>query len=95
MGIGDYLWPFDKEFSKIPCGRECAIIGLTGGPITGALGIIFLGKYRQAVPISVISGLAYFWVSFIVCRTNHFRTQYKSRQFLQALKSGKIDRDDD
>lgn len=93
MGIGDYIWPFEREFKKIPCGRECALIGVAGGPITGALGMIFFGKYRQAVPISVISGMAYFWVSFIVCRVNYARTQLKSKKFLEALKTGKLDND--
>lgn len=91
MGIGDYIWPFEKRFRDIPCARDAAIAGVAGGPITGALVIMVKGNYKQAVPISVMSGMAYFWLYFMVCRVSYFNTKLKSREFVDAIKTGKIE----
>lgn len=91
MGISDYIWPFKKKFSEIPCAREASIAALVGGPCTGALFIIITGRPSVGFKTSVRAGFAIFWLSFIVCR--YQQAQYRSYelQFREAMASGKID----
>lgn len=89
MAIGDYLWPFEREFSKIPCAREAAISGMLGGPMIGAASIIWSGRLAQATPVAVYSGFTVFWLSFLACRYKEYRTRQISEQLLDVIKSGR------
>lgn len=91
MGIGDYIWPFEKKFSQIPCAREAAIAALLGGPAAGALTLILTNKGLLAYKTSIFSGLAVLWVSFGVCRYKVAQYKEIGEQFREAMRSGKID----
>lgn len=87
MGVLDYLWPFEKKFSEIPCAREAGIAGMVGGIGTGASSIIIFNTPRYAYKTSIFSGFAIFWVTFIVCGIE----QRKAKAVVDKLKSGEID----
>lgn len=91
MGFFDYIWPFEKKFSQIPCAREAGITGLLAGPALGCLTIIRFGHGRYAVKATTYGGFAAFWISFIMCRIEQSRIKRNSDRFVEAVKEGKID----
>lgn len=91
MGISDYLWPFERKFSQIPCARESAIAALLGGPCAGALVIILTSKGILAYKTSIFSSLGIFWISFGVCRYQHAQYRETATQFKEGMRSGRID----
>lgn len=91
MAISDYLWPFEKKFSKIPCAREAAIFGMTGGPILAGLVLIYDKKPKLVVQRAVTSGLVLFWIAFLSCRTQNVRLQNATAEFKESLEKGKFD----
>lgn len=91
MGISDYIWPFEKKFSEIPCAREASIAALTGGIGLGASSIIITNQVKYAYKTSIYSGFALFWITFLACKYQHHRVKKLSDQFVEAYKSGEID----
>lgn len=91
MAITDFIWPFEKKFSQIPCAREAAIFGILGGPMIGALGLIYDKKPLLAYKRSVAMGFVFFWAAFITCRYQNANKAHITEQFKDALSSGKLD----
>lgn len=91
MGLSDYVWPFNKKFSQIPCAREAGIAALLGGPGLGAVSILIIGHGKYAYQTSVYAGFVIFWVSFGMCRYQYAKKSNLSDQFIEAYKSGTID----
>lgn len=91
MGIGDYIWPFDRKFSQIPCAREAGIAGLTGGPGLGALAFIKTNSARFAYKTTVYGGFIAFWATFLYCRYEYASRKKLTKRFQDAYKSGKLD----
>lgn len=90
MGLGDYLWPFQKPFTKVPCAREAALGALIGGPCLGAASIIFTKRYSYAFKTTTYSSFLIFWITFLPCRFNEARSKRLSEQFMQAVEEGKV-----
>lgn len=91
MGISDYLWPFERKFSQVPCAREAAIAGLTGGIASGALVIVFRNRYLLAYKVSVYSGVGICWLSFSICRYINYQKKKVADQFKEDYSTGKFD----
>lgn len=91
MGIGDYIWPFQRKFSEIPCAREAGIAALLGGPCAGALVIILTSRGILAYKTSIFSSFGLFWASFGICRYQDAQYRDTAIQFKEAVRSGKID----
>lgn len=91
MGIVDYIWPFQKKFSEIPCARESALAGLMGGTCAGALVIILKSKPLLAYKITVFAGVGICWVTFGYCRYDYAKQQKMAEQFQEAQRAGIID----
>lgn len=91
MGLGDYLWPFERKFSEIPCAREAGIAAMAGGVGLGASSILITNQTKYAYKTSIYSGFALFWITFLACRFQHNRVKKLSEQFVEAYKSGDID----
>jgi hypothetical protein len=91
MGINDYIWPFQKRFSDIPCAREASIAAIVGGIGLGAASIIITNQTRYAYKTCAYGGFVAFWITFISCRYQHRQAKNISGQFVEALKKGDID----
>lgn len=85
------LWPFQKNFSDIPCAREAAIAGMTGGIGLGASSIIIMNRYKYAFKTSVYGGFVVFWVAFLSCRYQYAKTKDLSKQFIDSMARGDVD----
>jgi hypothetical protein len=91
MGIGDYLWPFQKNFSEIPCAREASIASMVGGVGLGAASIIITNQTRYAYKTSMYGGFVTFWIAFISCRYQYKKAKDLSGQFVESMRRGDID----
>jgi hypothetical protein len=91
MGLGEYLWPFQKKFSDIPCAREASISGMVGGIGLGAASIIITNQTKYAYKTSIYGGFVAFWVAFISCRYQYQKTKNMSGQFIESMSRGDID----
>lgn len=91
MGIGDYLWPFERKFSQIPCAREASLAALLGGPAIGAVTYALTSKPNITYRNTIYSGFGLFWITFLVCRYEYERQKRHAQIFKEALATGKID----
>lgn len=91
MGFSDYIWPFQRKFSEIPCAREAGITACLGGPATGALALIATGKPRTTFFATTYSAFIYFWGTFLVLRYQYTKTKQQSALFKEAMETNKLD----
>lgn len=91
MAITDYLWPFERKFSQIPCAREGAIFGMIGGPIFAGTALIFDKKPQLLFKRSILSGIALFWLSFLTCRYKNAQVKSATKMFQDSIDQGKFD----
>lgn len=91
MGFSDYIWPFKKKFSQIPCAREASITALLGGTGLGAVALIATNKGLIAYKTSCYAGAAILLISFGVCRYEFYKQTKLSEEFKELANSGKID----
>lgn len=91
MGIKDYLWPFQRKFSEIPCAREASITALLGGPCVGAVTYALTSKPNITYRNILASGFVFFWIAFISCRYDYNQQKKRAELFRDLLSAGKID----
>lgn len=91
MGISDYLWPFQRNFSEIPCAREASLAALIGGPCIGAVTFALTSKPNITYRNIIYSGFGLFWVTFLGCRYQYNEQKRRARIFQEAFAAGKID----
>lgn len=91
MTISNYLWPFQRKFSEVPCAREAALVALLGGVGIGSTSIVITRKMKYAFKSSVYTGFALFWISLGVCRYQMAKMKQLSEQFIEAYERGDID----
>lgn len=91
MGIGEFIWPFDRKFSQIPCARESALVALIGGPCLGAAYYLLTSRVFPSYKVTVYGGANLLWLSFIVCHYNYRNSKKIYRNFQDDLRTGKID----
>lgn len=91
MGIGDYLWPFERKFSKIPCAREAAIGGLVAGPVAGAVTFMVTSRVPLSYKMVIYGGLAGFWITFLSCRSQLAYARKRTQRYRDAVARGEID----
>lgn len=91
MGIGDYLWPFQRKFSEVPCAREASIAALLGGPGVGAVTYMITSKPKLTYTSIMYSGFAIFWIAFLSCRHQWSQQKKQADLIRQSYLAGKID----
>jgi len=91
MGIGDYIWPFERKFHQIPCAREAAIAGMFGGAGLGALTVIIRRDTILGAKVIVYGGVGVFWATFLALRYRNNRQKIQSEKYIEALNTGKLD----
>lgn len=91
MGIGDYIWPFQRKFQDIPCAREAGLAAFLGGPATGALIFVTTGRPKASFFGTTYSGFAYFWITLFICRYQYARSKLLSEKFKEAVDTNKLD----
>lgn len=84
MGLGDFLWPFERKFSQVPCAREAGIAAVIGGPCIGAIVQVLNNNVVKTWNAVGISGFIIFWVAFIKCRVEQDRTKRIAREWQEA-----------
>ena len=79
------LWPFEKRFQDIPCGREAALTGLLAFPIVGGFAYIFTGNGIRSMRWGTNVGIGLLLLTFIPCRIDFERKLTQARQIQSGI----------
>lgn len=88
MGLLEYLWPFDKPFSKIPCAREASLIAVIGGSCLGGAYYMLTSKVGGTYRVALLGGANLLWISFTICHYNYRKSKKNQLLAQRNLISG-------